>query len=146
VARLGDVLSLTLEANDPNTNLGRPAKQAAETQRLAAPMLKHTNALASQLERAWPTLPTAKQRQLFAETQKMRQMLAQHHRRTRRFIKIAQLAVIRRVHGSRSNCSGGRIRAPRPKPVRRRGSRRVTSRTRAGLEAGDLSLPGLAPR
>jgi hypothetical protein len=88
----------------------------------------------AQLERARPTLEqTAKARQVLfesqkvlVESQKLRQTLAEGSRRIEQTIKVVQLAVIRgRV------CSGGRTRAARGKPIRRRGSRRTTA-TRAG--------------
>ena len=74
--------------------------------------------------------------ELLTETRKLRQMIFENHRRMRRTIKLGQLAWRARVSGSRSDCSGGRSRPPRGKPVRRRGSKRTTAATRAGPDDG----------
>jgi hypothetical protein len=93
--------------------------------------------IAKQAEIAQPTF------ELLAETQRLRQMMFEGHRRTRQMIKAGQLAWIRaRVSGPRSSCSGARTRASRGRPVRLRGSRRGAVATRAGPEAGDPEPAG----
>jgi hypothetical protein len=71
----------------------------------------------------------------------VRQMMVEQHRRMRRDIEVVQLAVTRgRLHRSLPGCSGGRTRASRGKPIRRRGSRRTAGATRAGPRSSDPDL------
>jgi hypothetical protein len=139
VARQADVLAAMNKAN----------AALAPLRRVVAALPEGTF---EQVRTLAESLPSEAERRALAkldrETQKLRQTMVEGRRQMRQTIKLGQLALIRtrRSGGSRSDCSGARTRAPRGKPVRRRGSRRGVAATRADPRPVILSLPGLAPR
>jgi hypothetical protein len=134
MARQADVLAALTKASAAVAPLQRVVAELPEG------TFEHVRTMADSLPPE-PVRRTAAE--LDEETRKLRQILGEHHRRTRQIIKAGQLAWIRaRVRGPRSTCSGARTRASRGRPVRLRGSRRGVVATRAGPEAGDPEPAG----
>ena len=150
MARPADVLALLTEANKPNGAFAQTAKLRRAVAELPEGVFEQARTLAENL----PPEPMRRDaaeldraaRPVFEETQKLRQMVAEHHKRMAQTIKAVEFAVIRgRIRASRSECSGTRARAPRGRAVRRRGSRRGAVATRAGPDdsSGDPEPAGL---